>query len=67
MKKPALARRLARQSSLTEAEAADRIDRVVNRIVARLRKGQAAPLPGLGQFVPGQAWRFEFEESDELP
>ena len=62
MKKPALARRLARQSSLTQAEAADRIDRVVNRIVAKLRKGESASLPGLGEFRPGHAWCFEFED-----
>ena len=49
MKKPELAKGLALESGLTEAEAADRLDRVVNDIIAKLRKGKPAPLPGLGK------------------
>ncbi len=37
-------------SGLTEAEAADRLDAVVHDIIAKLRKGHSAPLPGLGKF-----------------
>ena len=50
MKKPDIAKGLALESGLTEAEAADRLDRVVHDIVTRLRKGKSAPLPGLGKF-----------------
>jgi nucleoid DNA-binding protein len=50
MKKPEIAKGLAEASGLTEAEAADRLDRVVQEIIARLRRGERAPLPGLGSF-----------------
>jgi len=52
MKKPDLAKRLARRSGLTVGEAADQLDRVVHQIVRKLRKGQEARLPGLGKFSP---------------
>ncbi|MEX2263054.1 MAG: HU family DNA-binding protein [Bryobacteraceae bacterium] len=66
MKKTDLARRLARQTHKSKAEAADDLDRVVHRILSNLRKGQPAQLPGLGRFQPGKKWSFEFEpgESD---
>jgi nucleoid DNA-binding protein len=51
MKKPEIAKGLAEASGLTEAEAADRLDRVVQEIVAKLRRGESAPLPGLGRFT----------------
>ena len=50
MKKPDIARNLARESGVTEAEAADRLDRVVHEILANLRSGKSASLPGLGRF-----------------
>jgi nucleoid DNA-binding protein len=57
---------MARQSGVTKAEAADRLDRVVHQIVTRLRKGHVAALPGLGHFEPpksrGEAWVFKFEK-----
>jgi len=61
MKKSQLAKRLAKQSGVSNAEAADRLDRVVNQIISNLRKGQSAPLPGLGHFTPGRKWDFRFE------
>ncbi len=61
MKKPELSERLAKQSRVSKAEAADQLDRVVHQIVSNLRKGQAAPLPGLGKFTPGEKWQFQFE------
>ena len=64
MRKPEIAKRLARQSGLTKAEAADQLDRVVNRILSRLREGKAAPLPGLGRFKPGPNGIFEFEKQE---
>ena len=61
MKKRELARRLARGSGMSPAEAADELDRMVHRIVSGLRKGQSVPLPGLGKFKPGLGGAFEFE------
>ena len=51
MKKPEIAKRMARQSGLSQAEAADRLDRVIHEILTDLRQGNPASLPGLGRFV----------------
>lgn len=51
MKKPDIAKRLARQTGVSEAEAADRLDRMVGRILSNLRQGKETPLPGLGKFT----------------
>ncbi len=61
MKKPQIARRLAQRSGVSRAEAADQLDRVIHEILSSLRSGQPAPLPGLGTFVPGPNWKFEFD------
>jgi nucleoid DNA-binding protein len=61
MRKPEIAKRLARQSGVTNAEAADQLDRVVHQILSKLRKGKTAPLPGLGRFTPGPAGSYLFE------
>ena len=53
MKKPEIAKRMARQSGVSQAEAADRLDRVVHRILSNLRKGKETDVPGLGKFVTG--------------
>jgi hypothetical protein len=70
MRKIQLAGRLARQSGVTKAEAADRLDKVVHQIVTKLRKGHSATLPGLGHFLPARSpagkWVFEFEPGSEL-
>lgn len=65
MKKPEIARRLARQSGVTQAEAADQLDRVVHQILAKLRRGQPVPLPGLGRFTPGPDGVFHFEKEKQ--
>ena len=67
MKKSELARRLARRKGVTQAEAADELDRVVNQILAKLRAGQSAPLPGLGNFLPGPKGAFHFEKEPRGP
>ena len=54
MKKPEIAKGLAEDSGLTDAEAADQLDGVVHEILTKLRKGEHAPLPGLGRFVRGR-------------
>ena len=56
MKKADLARRLAKRSGVSPAEAADRLDLVVNGILTHLRHGQKALLPGLGTFTAGKQW-----------
>ena len=61
MKKEELARRLARQSHITTAAAADQLDRVVHEILRRVRTGQSASLPGLGVFRPDQKLGFHFD------
>ncbi len=59
MKKPELATRLAKQAGVSQAEAADQLDHLVSQIIADLKKGASAQLPGLGKFTPGP--KFEFE------
>lgn len=61
MKKPWLAERMAKESGVSKAEAADQLDRVVHEILIKLRKGQPAPLPGLGKFTPGDKGDVQFE------
>jgi len=61
MKKPDIAKRIARQSGVTQSEAADRLDRVIQEILTNVRKGAPAPLPGLGRFVQGKDGKVAFE------
>ncbi len=61
MKKPDIARRMARKSGVSRAEAADRLDRMVRQILAHLRRGKEAPLPGLGKFIHGPDGQVAFE------
>lgn len=65
MKKPQLAKRLAKRSGVSEAEAADTLDRVVHEIVSNLRNGQTVQLPGLGRFTPGRKGDFKFDRNTE--
>ena len=57
MKKPDIAKRIARQSRVTEAEAADRLDRMIHQILSNLRHGKDTPLPGLGKLTRGSDGR----------
>ncbi|MEO8129987.1 MAG: hypothetical protein ABJF23_12305 [Bryobacteraceae bacterium] len=52
MKKLALAKLLAKQTSVSTGAAADDLDRVVHDILKNLRQGKAASVPNLGEFVP---------------
>ena len=61
MKKEQLASQLAKESKITAAAAADQVDRILNDILERIRRGQSASLPGLGTFVPGQKKDFQFD------
>jgi len=62
MNKRELAARLARESRIPKAEAADQLDRLVRDILRRLRQGKPVSLPGLGTFVPGARPEFRFED-----
>jgi nucleoid DNA-binding protein len=62
MKKEQLIRRLAEQSGIPLAAAADQLDGILNGVLRRVRHGHSATLPGLGTFVPGPKPGFYFEE-----
>jgi nucleoid DNA-binding protein len=64
MKKPALAREVARRRGLKTCDAADQMDRVVNQIIRTLKSGRPARLPGLGTITPGKRWTFEQERNE---
>jgi nucleoid DNA-binding protein len=61
MKKEQLARRLAKESHITTAAAADQLDRVLHDILKRVRSGQSASFPGLGTFLPDRKNGFLFD------
>jgi nucleoid DNA-binding protein len=61
MKKSEIAKRMARQSGLSEAQGADNLGRVIHQILANLRKGNPTSLPGLGRFVKGPDGKVSFE------
>ena len=64
MKKSDIARRIARQSGVTQAEAADRLDRIIHEILRDLRRGTPAAFPGLGRFVQGTDGKVTFEPEE---
>jgi len=61
MKKPDIAKRMARRAGVSQAEAADELDRVVCQILSDLRAGKDAALPGLGKFTQGPDGRVAFQ------
>ena len=61
MSKAEIAKRLAREAGVSEAEAADSLDLLVRRILADLRKGKETPLPGLGKFTHDAEGKVAFE------
>ena len=61
MKKPEIAKKMARRSGGTRGEAADRLDRMVQEILVSVRHGKETRLPGLGCFRPGPDGRLAFE------
>jgi hypothetical protein len=61
MKKAELAIQEARRQRVAPGDAADQMDRAVNRIIRVLRSGQPAELPGLGTIQPGKRWTFHPE------
>ena len=57
MRKDEIAKRLANEAEISPAAAADEVDRVVHRLVKRLRQGKAISLPGLGKLTAAPASR----------
>ncbi len=45
-------------------DAADQVNRAVDRIICILRGGKPARLPGLGTLSPGKKWTFKPEPHD---
>jgi nucleoid DNA-binding protein len=62
MKKARLVERLAKESGISTAAAADQLDSIFTGILRRIRRGQRASLPGLGTFLPGPKPEFYFEQ-----
>jgi len=67
MKKPEIAKQMARQARVSEAEAADRLDRMVQQILSHLRRGKEASLPGLGKFTTGRDGKVVFQPEGAKP
>jgi len=63
MKKEQVAKQLAKESRISAAAAADQVDRILSDILKRVRKGQAASLPGLGTFRSGDDQEFRFDRT----
>jgi len=61
MKKYQIAKRLAVESGISTAAAADQLDTVFAGILKRLRNGHSASLPGLGTFLAGASAEFSFD------
>ena len=56
---------MARRSGVSQAEAADRLDRLVHQILSDLRQGKEASLPGLGKFSHGPDGRLAFHREGD--
>ena len=67
MKKEQVARKLAKESRMTEGAAADQVDRILSDLQQHMRKGQSASLPGLGTFRPGRKQDFPFDPPKPKP
>jgi len=65
MRKPEIARSMARQSKTSVSQAADCLDRMVYDLVHRLRQGKEARLPGVGTFTYSADGRIAFEREEE--
>lgn len=61
MKKSEIAKRMARDTGVTRAEAADRLDAVVRQVLADLRRRRESEFPGLGRLRQGPHGQLSFE------
>ena len=48
MKRQDITSNIARETHTSKARTADEVDRVVNEVIRKIRRGQKAELPGLG-------------------
>ncbi len=53
---------LMNHDAARQPEIADQLDRAVENILKRLKKGETVSLPGLGRLVPGPKTSFHFEK-----
>lgn len=51
MKREGLARKLARETRVSNAKAQDQVDALVHRILKSLRAGRSVELPGVGKLT----------------
>jgi nucleoid DNA-binding protein len=58
----AIIRRLARRSRISNAAAADQVDRIIHEILTKLKKGEPARIPGLGSFETQSIFRPEAQD-----
>jgi nucleoid DNA-binding protein len=65
MRKQGLVRQLARKTGVTRAEAADQVDRVVHDILMKLRSGEDATWPGVGQFSRDSKGVIAFQQQEK--
>jgi nucleoid DNA-binding protein len=49
MKREEIAKSLSRKTGLTKSEARDEVDKLVNKILDKLRQGQPVHMPGVGK------------------
>ena len=62
-----MARRLAKESRMTEGAAADQVDRILSDLHKLMLNGQSASLPGLGTFRSGRKRDFPFDPPKPKP
>lgn len=65
MKKSDLATDIGKEQGATPGDAADQLDRAVNKIVRALRHGKPARLPGLGTIQPGKPRTFQPDKKND--
>ena len=57
-----IVRRLAKRSRISNAAAADQVDRIIHEILLKLKKGEPARIPGVGSFESVTAFRPEVRD-----
>ena len=65
MRKRDLERQLARQTGVSNAQAADAVDLLVSRILQQLRAGEPAVLPGFGLFHKNSDGSIQFKQEKQ--
>ena len=63
MKNTDIAQQIARETGISQGEAADQLDEVITAILKNLKKGRSADLPGLGRFRRGVKGGLQFTQT----